>query len=111
MSKLCGVMPAELDQGGALQLLLSPSGSEVLSSPPTPSSQALCLPLSYVALRLLVSSSKAPGQEVPGAPAHKDRVWEGTVPVRGPGCSADLGYGVLLGEQLVTMSCTDKIAR
>ncbi|XP_075853625.1 double-stranded RNA-specific editase B2 [Microcebus murinus] len=35
---------------------------------------------------------------------------EGTVPVRGPG-AVQTWDGVLLGEQLVTMSCTDKIAR
>ena len=79
--------PADLDQGGVVSQLLrvyvSPSRPEVLPSTPT-----------HPCLTQLLSPSEqqqAPGQEVPGAPAHEDRVGGGDSACARPGCSADLG--------------------
>lgn len=85
----CGVTPAELDQGGVVSQLLRvymrPSHPEFLPSTPH----------THPCLTRLSSPSKqqqAPGQEIPGAPAHEDRVGGGDGACARPGHSADLGW-------------------
>lgn len=67
-----------------LRVYVSPSRPEVLSStPPHPCLTWLSSPS---------EQQQAPGQEVPGAPAHEDRVGGGDGACAWPGRSADLGW-------------------